>query len=1330
MSLTVTSEAASGALRGRNSASMADSVRRKARAGPLGLQQRTSRACGRFSWILVSVLGFALVCLTGAEARAFTKEAPRSITDYGASVWKQGEGLPNNSLRALLQTRNGYLWVGTKGGLARFNGTEFLTYSARKPGQLAESEVRALAEGDDGRLYIGTMGGGLSILEDGKFTTLRKEDGLTHDVVRTLHRAGDGSIWIGTDGGLNRFRNGKLETYQDEAGQLASGVHALREDGEGRIWIGSQKGLFRLEGESVIERNRQGPMRDARILAMAMAEEDQLWVATSDGSLYRGHDDKFVLIAPELTPESGIWTLHVDTFGHLWMGTYDGVYRLADDRLEQYPRVVGSRNTSRYVGAIPISDIWAITSDIEGNIWLGSSESGLIRLRSGRFQAITDNDGLPSPWTHSMVESADGELYVATLGGLSVVRGDEVKAISLGTEPGPCRVWALARGDDEKIWAESDCGLFSGTGDQFEKYPLPSRGNERLYAIARTRDGNLWLGYHSMGLLRVTPEGETRWFTSKDGLLSSQVRTVVEARDGALLVGTLGGGFSRIEGDQVTTPKPSGLEAMTSIYDIVEASDGNQWFATRRGLVRRKDGKDVLIPAGRGMPAVEYFYKILEDSLGYLWLTTNVGIYRISLADLNALADGEDKEAAVAWFTDEDGMPSPACSQTTPGSAIGCRGEKLCFATAGGVAVVEPNRVLPSQYAPPVHIEKVLFDRALVDMNASAILGPGRNDIEFDYTALEYGFPDRLHFRYRLDGWDQGWSEPVERRMATYTNLSPGDYQFEVVASNSDGVWGGEAASFKFRVAPRFYQTNSFAVFSALSLMGLVLLVIRLRTRSLKLRTIELEETVQKRTAALAQRNAEMRVVLDNVDQGLVVASPDGTMSQERSKAFTGFFGDLEGSVADCVFEDATLREHFKLGYEQLTEGFLPMDLSIDQLPKWTTRGPSTLRLRYQPLMVNDECTGVLVMANDITKELAVAQKDREHHEQLRVFERWMRDRNGFVEFYNEARKLVERIQRDEFESTEEKMRVIHTLKGNASLVDVLSVSESAHALEEAIEKGGPEAIVKHQENVVEAWDNFAEQVSLLVGGHLSERYELSRSELEKIISNVERGAPSKDIVHQLVAIAYEPVSLRFARIAGQLEKLAVRLQKAPVECSFQGEQMRLPPERFTGFWAAVPHVVRNIADHGLETSAEREARGKPPSNQVSLAATANTERIEFAFSDDGRGIDWEEVAAKAKRFGMPHEKRSDLIGAILSPGFTTSEQATALSGRGVGLSAVVVEVSALGGQVFVESERGQGTTLRFTFPRSKTTETRPSVIPISAAPASAPGSHESCLPR
>jgi ligand-binding sensor domain-containing protein/HPt (histidine-containing phosphotransfer) domain-containing protein len=1254
-----------------------------------------------FSRKLVASLAFFVILGASSVAWAFTDAAPQNITDYGASVWQQGEGLPDNALRAILQTRDGYLWAGTKAGLLRFNGVSFETYSARS-GQLADSEVRALAEGADGSLYIGTMSGGLTILKDGKFTTLRKKDGLADDIVRALLRSRDGSLWIGTDRGLNRLRGGLLHTFDGKHGLVDPSVRALLEDAQGRIWVGTRKGVFLVDGERLTDKSRDELVRDREVSALSLDASGRVLLATSDQRLFRSDGAAWEVLPKAQTPSAKIEVLHLDPFGHVWMGTKDGAFRLIDDELQHYPEFVSSRTKDRYVDAIPITDIWAIATDREGNVWLGSSHSGLIRLRSGRFRRITVNDGLPVPEVTTLAESRSGELYIGTPRGLVVSRGNQVTPIALENgDESPCFVAAAARGDDDVIWVGGSCGVFSGTGTTFAKYPLAVPPKDRLHAIARTRDGHLWLGYGVSGLLRITPGKSARWFKTEDGLLSNRIRTILETDDGSLLVGSLDGGVNRISGDQVT-PLPTDVQAMTAVYHIVRASDGSLWFATRRGLVRRKDGRDVLLAGGNGMPPVEFFYKILEDAAGHFWLTSSIGIFRIPVADLHARADGRNTKASFAWFTNEDGMPSTTCAQTTPETSIPCRGGELCFATVGGVAIIDPKSASPSRFVPPVYIESAAFDGQSIGLTKGVVLGPGRNDIAFDFAGLELGFPGRMRFRYRLVGRDQGFTQPVERRTARYTNLAPGAYRFEVMASNSDGVWSGAPASFAFTIAPRFYQTRSFHVLCGVLLLALIALVIRVRTRALKLRTMQLEALVEKRTEAVVQRNRDMRLVLDNVDQGFLTLDVGGKLALEHSAVIDEWFGPYLPETLFVTFMgavDPDFASNFSLAFEQVVDGDLPLTVAVDQLPTRLERAGSVYTCAYRALLDGEKLTGLLIVITNVTAQLLQERQQANGRELLAMFEALAEDRGGFWDFFDSSRDGIERLAQA---TVEEQKVFLHTLKGNAGVLGLGIVMRICHELEDKMAEQSSALSASEIGPLAERWAKLSEVLQSFLGESGRDMVELHFRELDLLAQEVSSGATESQILDRLASWRLEDTTRPLRRLGRYASGLAQRLGKGEIEVEIQAHGIRLHPETWSSLWRELVHVVRNAVDHGLESPSERRDSHKSESARLRLSVAIHAGKLVIEIEDDGRGIDWALVREAAIQRNLPSETHDDLVQCLFASGLTTRSEVTSLSGRGIGLSAVKYEIEGRGGMLSVRARQGEGTCFAFEIPLGK----------------------------
>jgi two-component system, chemotaxis family, sensor kinase CheA len=470
------------------------------------------------------------------------------------------------------------------------------------------------------------------------------------------------------------------------------------------------------------------------------------------------------------------------------------------------------------------------------------------------------------------------------------------------------------------------------------------------------------------------------------------------------------------------------------------------------------------------------------------------------------------------------------------------------------------------------------------------------------------------------------------------------------------------------------------------------------RDRELAAHREDLERLVAERTQELSRRNDAMRLVLDNVAQGLATASPDGTLSAERSAAFDRWFGTPPPHVPfgrHIAGEDLRMGEMMRVAFEQVLDELLPLEVSLEMMPKRLERDGRIFAFEYAPLLQDDKLYGLLLMVSDVTNQVHAEQVEAEQREQAKTFHRVLSDRVGFVEFFADARTLVAKIRDDAFVDGAERRRVIHTLKGNASLFDIETVVTAAHQLEQSFDDGGAETVAQCRAVLVDAWDTFAARTVPLLGEDLGDRIELTRAELDSLLTVVHRGANPEELEHRIAQLAFEPMRVRLSRIGAQLRGLARRLGKAEPQVVIRDNGVRLPPTRLAPLWGSFSHIVRNIVDHGFDSPETRLMSGKPAQMKVELVARETPLEVTLVISDDGRGIDWERVREKALQQGLPNTTRNDLVEALQSAGFSTAEAVTTTSGRGVGLAAVSSAVHALGGKLTIESEKGRGT--RFT---------------------------------
>lgn len=463
-----------------------------------------------------------------------------------------------------------------------------------------------------------------------------------------------------------------------------------------------------------------------------------------------------------------------------------------------------------------------------------------------------------------------------------------------------------------------------------------------------------------------------------------------------------------------------------------------------------------------------------------------------------------------------------------------------------------------------------------------------------------------------------------------------------------------------------------------------------------------LEHKVEERTAELARKNRDMRLVLDNVDQGFITLSADGTMARERSQVVSRWFGECEEPRKFWEYMGLASRSfglEFQLGWEQLMEGFLPLELCLDQLPQRLNEGGRTWSLRYLPFHREGELEGVLVVIAEITEKLAREREEAEQQELMQGFKRLMLDRSGFASFLQDASSMVDAICNRRMEQDPVLLkRTLHTLKGNAALMGLTVVARICHGLEDQLIER--ETLTESAlEELRSRWNIITEHVANFVGTRNVRVIEVPESEYSCLVSMLSENSRQTDVLHQLLSWQLEPVSRPFTRLGEQAKALARRLGKCEVDVTIQDNNVRIDPNEFAALFSELSHVIRNSVDHGFEPTTEREAAGKNPRGTLLLRAQQSSGQLTFEIADDGRGIDWAAIAEKAKQRGLPAQTSADLLAALCTDGITTKEVATDTSGRGVGMAALKQRIEALRGRLEVRSVRGVGTTWILQFP-------------------------------
>jgi two-component system, chemotaxis family, sensor kinase CheA len=488
---------------------------------------------------------------------------------------------------------------------------------------------------------------------------------------------------------------------------------------------------------------------------------------------------------------------------------------------------------------------------------------------------------------------------------------------------------------------------------------------------------------------------------------------------------------------------------------------------------------------------------------------------------------------------------------------------------------------------------------------------------------------------------------------------------------------------------------------------------------------IGLDRIVQARTAELAERTAKMRLVLDNVDQGLVVLDREGKIGTEHSSALDALLGSSKSNETLWSYvenTDPAFATNLEVNWTMIAEDTLPLELVLDQLPKRLVKDGRTLELRYKPLV--DQATAqldrMLVVVSDVTPDVERERAECEQREAMALFEKLRSDRNGVIEFHEEAKRLIETIKAPNVSFVTIK-RAVHTLKGNSGLFGLMSFMEFLHDLETRMEQSS-ELLTADRDLLFARFSRLSSTISTLVdneGGR--KKMEIDTADYDAVIAALRNGESSQAIATRLEQWHLEPVETRLARLGEYARQLAERLGKAPLEVKMSPHGVRLTPGELRSLWSSLMHVVRNAVDHGIEAPEERVAGHKesePPTLELATRKDGDSS-IVITIKDNGRGIDWNAIKERAAALGLPCETQAELEDALFADGVSTRADATEFSGRGIGMAAVLAECERVDGSLTVASAKGKGTTveLRVT-PKRGFSSSPSSSIPASLSPS------------
>jgi signal transduction histidine kinase/ligand-binding sensor domain-containing protein/CheY-like chemotaxis protein len=796
--------------------------------------------------LLVLVWAGSFKAKAASPSDSASPAASKPIVQFTHRNWQSQDGLPQNSIATILQTRDGYLWLATEEGLVRFDGDRFRVFNEVNTPPIPNSNVTALLEGHDGALWFGTHGGVVR-LQRGQFTPYTHQSGLSSEEVLSLAEDPFGSIWVGTNDGLNRLEQGRIQVYRTRDGLPDDQVWALAAGKDGTLWMGTEHGLARYRsGRFKSFRVKDGLTTD-EIRSLYLDSRGTLWIGTRGGGLNAYAQGKFMVPAqPKVPPYDTIWAITEDPHGAIWFGS---------DRsgLKRYDHGVVTSYTAR--DGLSSDDVLGLWIDREGNVWVGTDGGGLDRLTDSKFATYSTAAGLSNNIVRGIAEAPDGSVWLATRGGgLNRVKDGSVTV--LGTRQGLSSDFVRCLFIDRRgvVWAGTDGGGI----DRIE--------HGRVTAVLTTRQGlssnfirsifedshhNLWVGTQDNGL-NVVRRGRVSLYQAIEGARNFRVFAIHEDRRARMWFGTNAGLIELDQGRFQLYNHSRGFPA-NEVYAIEEDANGTLWLATApAGLVRFAGGKSAVINTRAGL-LDDTLFSVISDLRGHLWMSCNRGVFEAAQADLEAFARGQLPSIHGVAFGLADGMLSNECNGGFQPAACRTHEGKLWFPTIKGAVVTDPAHLHFNRLPPPVAIEDVWADGKPLSATEVYRVRPGHGDLEIHYAGLSFTAPERVRFRYKLEGFDKDWIDAGNRRVAYYTHVPPGRYRFRVTACNNDGVWNLEGATSPVILEPHFYQTYLFYALCALATATLAFGAYRWRLQRLLARGAELERMVELRTADLIE---------------------------------------------------------------------------------------------------------------------------------------------------------------------------------------------------------------------------------------------------------------------------------------------------------------------------------------------------------------------------------------------------------------------------------------------------------------------------------------------